>query len=507
MNFIRIRALLTAVCLCLPVSLHGEDAVPLPNLVVFLVDDMGVMDTSVPFLTNAAGEPERHPLNGYYRTPSMEKLAERGVRFSQFYAMSVCSPSRASLLTGQNAARHHTTNWINPERDNAGPHGAKGWNWTGLPQADGTLQQHLRQRGYRTIHIGKGHFGPRGTVGADPAKIGFDVNIAGAAFGHPGSYRGEDGYGVKKRSHAVPHLEKYHGTETFLTEALTLEAKREVSEAVERKRPFFLHMAHYAVHTPFQSDPRFAANYADSGKPPAAQAYATLIEGMDKSLGDLLAHLEELEVASNTLILFLGDNGGDAPLGHEHAVACCAPLRGKKGAHYEGGMRTVFLAAWAKKDAANPWQQRLPIAAGAIQRQVCDITDIHPTLLALTGGVPETAPVDGRRLDVLFTGKPDPARAERFLMHYPHGPHRSSYFTVWRNGPWKLIFHARPDPAAKTGRFQLFHLDRDPAEQTNLAEQEPETLARMVTEMEAELERHGAQYPTDDDGTVIRPKL
>jgi arylsulfatase A-like enzyme len=94
-------------------------------------------------------------------------------------------------------------------------------------------------------------------------------------------------------------------------------------------RPFFLHMAHYAVHAPFDSDPRFAANYKDSGKPALAQAFATLIEGMDKSLGDLLDHLEELSVAENTLIFFLGDNGSDAPLGHQHAVACAAPLRGK----------------------------------------------------------------------------------------------------------------------------------------------------------------------------------
>lgn len=502
-----IRFLLSLACFCLPMSLPAENAAPLPNLVIFLVDDMGVMDTSVPFLADDKGEPERHPLNDYYRTPSMEKLAERGVRFSQFYAMSVCSPSRASLLTGQNAARHRTTNWINPERNNAGPHGAKDWNWKGLQKADGTLQQHLRQRGYRTIHIGKGHFGPFGTKGADPGRLGFDVNIAGGAFGSPGSYHAKDGYGLTTRRYPVPHLEKFHGGDTFLTEALTLEARRVVSETVATKRPFFLHLAHYAVHAPFQSDPRFATNYEDSGKPPAAQAYATLVEGMDKSLGDLLAHLEELDVASNTLILLLGDNGGDAPLGREHEVACCAPLRGKKGAHYEGGMRTVFLAAWAKPDPANPWQQRLPIAAGAIQRQVCDITDIFPTLLGLTGDVPQGALVDGRRLDALFTGKPDAARPERFLMHYPHGPHRSSYFTVWRNGPWKLIFHALPDSAAETGRFQLFHLGRDPAEQTNLARQEPETLARMVNEMAAELERHNAQYPTDAKGGEIRPQL
>ena len=501
-----VRILLPLALACLPAFLRAADSPPLPNIVIFLVDDMGVMDTSVPFLTDGRGKAQKHPLNDFYHTPSMEKLAERGVRFSHFYAMSVCSPSRLSLVTGQNAARHHTTNWINPDRDNAGPHGPKAWNWRGLQQAHGTLQHHLRERGYRTIHIGKGHFGPKGSTGADPARIGFDVNVGGAAIGQPGSYHGKDGYG-RNRSHAVPHLEEYHDTDTFLTEALTLEAKREISEATGAKRPFFLNFAHYAVHSPFQSDPRFAARYKDSGKPPAAQAYATLVEGMDKSLGDLLAHLDELDVSSNTLILFLGDNGGDAPLGHQHAVASSAPLRGKKGSHYEGGMRTVFLAAWAKPDPANPWQQRLPIAAGKTQSQVCNITDIFPTLLGLTGRIPESAPVDGHRLDTLLAGKPDPSRPERFLMHYPHGPHRSSYFTVWRNGPWKLVFHALPDAKTQTGRYELYHLDRDPAEQRNLAGEEPETLARMVGEMAAELERHQAQYPTDANGREIRPAL
>ncbi len=105
---------------------------PHPNIVVFLVDDMGVMDTSVPFLTDAEGRPKRYPLNDFYRTPNMERLAERGIRFSDFYAMSVCSPTRVSIMTGQNVARHRTTNWINPNRDNAGPHGPPQWNWQGL---------------------------------------------------------------------------------------------------------------------------------------------------------------------------------------------------------------------------------------------------------------------------------------------------------------------------------------------------------------------------------------
>ena len=129
----------------------------------------------------------------------------------------------------------------------------------------------------------------------------------------------------------MPDLDKYHGQDIFLTEALTLEAKSEIDQALARKKPFFLHMSHYAVHSPFHSDPRFAKNYRDSDKGKPAQAYATLIEGMDKSLGDLMDHVEAKGVAENTLFIFLGDNGGDCPHGPLDGISSSAPLRGRKG--------------------------------------------------------------------------------------------------------------------------------------------------------------------------------
>jgi len=233
-----------------------------PNVVIFLVDDMGVMDTSVPFLTDAAGRPQRHPLNEYYRTPNMERLASRGVRFSNFNAMSVCSPTRIAIATGQNAARHRTTNWIQPDNDNAGPKGPPQWNWRGLRKGDVTLASVLRSGGYRTIHVGKGHFGPRASEGADPLNLGFDVNVGGASIGAPATYYGKRDYAVgknaKRSAAAVPGLERYHGTDTFLTDALTLEANRHIGDAVRDGKPFFLNLAHYAVHSPFDADPRFA---------------------------------------------------------------------------------------------------------------------------------------------------------------------------------------------------------------------------------------------------------
>jgi arylsulfatase A-like enzyme len=488
-----------------------------PNIVIMLVDDMGVMDTSLPFLTDAKGQPKRYPLNDFYHTPNMERLAASGVRFNNFCAMSVCSPTRISIMTGQNAARHRTTNWINPDNANAGPQGPPEWNWQGIKPGDVTLPGLLQGTGYRTIHVGKGHFAPRAFDAADPSKIGFDINVGGGSIGAPGSYYGKQKFDrpakanakVKRGSHAVQGLEKYHGQDIFLTEALTLEAKAHVSDAVKDKKPFFLYFAQYAVHAPFDSDPRFAAHYKDSGKPANAQAFATLIEGMDKSLGDVLDHLDSLGVADNTLIFFLGDNGSDAPLGHQHEVACAAPLRGKKGSHYEGGMRVPFIVAWAKPNDTNEHQKRLPIAQNSIQSQQAAVYDMFPTILGLTSvQKPASHALDGKKLDTLLTASPDSGRDEKFLMHYPHAPHRTDYFTTFRDGEWKVIYHYFPTEVSGGSHYQLFNLKADPFEQNDLAKTHPAELKKMMQGLSAGLEAQSAVYPVEKGTqTPVKPKL
>ncbi|MGB7324736.1 MAG: sulfatase [Rubripirellula sp.] len=487
-------------------SVRAENApAPRANIVVFLVDDMGVMDTSLPFLTDASGRPQRYPLNDFYRTPNMEKLAATGIRFNNFYAMSVCSPTRASIMTGQNAARHHTTQWIAPGSNNRGKFGPADWNWEGLQAATVTLPRMMQSVGYRTIHVGKAHFGPFDTEGADPTNLGFDVNIGGSSIGAPGSYSGQQNFRNAKSTRkgndwAVPHLEQYHGTDMHLTDALTVEAEAQIGEAVKNDTPFFLYLAHYAVHSPHQSDPRFADHYSDGGHPNQLQNFATLIEGMDKSLGDLLASIRALGVGENTLILFLGDNGTDAPIGHQHAVACAAPLRGKKGSHYEGGMRVPFIAAWATPNSENPLQQQLPIPAGTIQSQMGNVCDLLPTIAEVTHIDPPTEhQLDGTSLVTLLSGKNDPNHSSEFLMHFPH-EHRTNYFTSFRNGDWKVVHHDLLDEASKQPRYELFDLASDPFEQTNLADQKPDVLHRMMSELVASLKRHDAQYVTTPTG-------
>ena len=499
-----------AVLLAVTLSGFAADAqaADKPNIVVFLVDDMGPMDTSVPFMVDEAGDPKRYPLNEYYRTPSMERLAAQGTRLNNFYAMSVCSPTRTSIVSGQNAARHQVTQWIRSESNNKGEFGPADWNWTGFDNAKATLPGILKTAGYHTIYIGKAHFGPTGETTETPKGIGYDVNIAGCSWGQPGSYYGQDHYGHKKgrKNRAVPDLDKYHGTDTFLTEALTIEGKATIDAAIKQDKPFFLHFAPYALHTPFQSNPKYAENYVDSGKDKKAQAYATLVESMDTALGELMDHLEKQGIAENTLILFLGDNGGDAPLGPTHEHNSSFPLRAKKGTHYEGGMRTPFIAAWAKPDPTNKWQQQLPIAQGVINQQLGTVMDLYPTITNLVDAqAPAGHKIDGYDLaQQLVTAKPNPKRPERWLMHFPHS-HRSSYYTVLRVGEWKLIYHYFPKMNPAKTRYELFNLKDDPFEKNNLADKEPNKVKRLVHAMIKQLDEEGALYPVDKGGNELKP--
>ena len=204
-----------------------------PNILFFLVDDMGVGDTSVPFLYKD-GDAQKIGLNNLYRTPNMAKLAESGRIFTSAYSYSVCSPTRISLMTGQAAPRHRVTTWTHPKQSSidtglvktAGIRSPADWRVTGLDRSLPLLPRLMKQAGYRTLFAGKAHFGPDDTPSGDPTNLGFDVNLAGFGGGGPGSYWGKYNYSANHRTgkHVwdVPGLEKYHGTDVFLTEAITL---------------------------------------------------------------------------------------------------------------------------------------------------------------------------------------------------------------------------------------------------------------------------------------------
>jgi len=251
-----------------PATAHATGSAK-PNIVFFLVDDMGWQETSLPFHT------ETTALNRRYRTPKMERLAASGMKFTQAYASAVCSPTRVSALTGMNVARHRVTNWTlrkdrspdDPSRLVRPPE----WNLNGVCTGPGIAQTTvvtplpvlLRSAGYRTIHVGKAHFAAKDTPGENPRNLGFDVNIAGHEAGGPGSDWGEKNFSAAWRTNPpehiwdVPGLEAYHGKNIFLTEALTLEAIKAVENAVADRQPFFLYMAHSAIHAPWEQDNQF----------------------------------------------------------------------------------------------------------------------------------------------------------------------------------------------------------------------------------------------------------
>lgn len=469
-----------------------------PNILMFLVDDMGMMDTSVPLISDSNGQVKHYPLNDFFITPNMERLTKQGKAFSQFYAMSVCSPSRASIMTGLNAARHHTTQFIRPEENNRGTYGPMEWRWTGLTPKDNTIVTELNKVGYKTIHAGKAHFGPIGSVAEFPENIGFDVNIAGSSIGLPGSYYGTENFG-EGGDRPVPGLKKYHGKDIFLTEALTIEMKAEISKAVKENRPFFAHMSHYALHAPFDMDRRFEKLYDEKcnklGYGKNNKAFATLVTGMDKSLGDLMDHLENLGIAENTLIIFLGDNGTDSRINaSKSGVGPAAPLRGRKANKYDGGMRVPAIFAWAKPSTENQLQKQLPIKQGVVIDRFRNICDVFPTILD-AAGIKADLKFDGVSLKNILNDKDSGKEQDSFLMHYPH-KHRSAYYTIYRYGDWKVIYNYH---AEGKNRYELYNLKEDIAEQKNLAKSNPEMLKEMMKRMNSSLKAHDAQYPLSKD--------
>jgi arylsulfatase A-like enzyme len=472
-----------------------------PNIVLFLVDDMGWQDTSEPFHDVITG------FNKRYHTPNMERLADLGMKFTQAYACAICSPTRVSLMTGMNAARHRVTNWTlrkNSSTD-AGSRLLRSpkWNVNGLSPVAGiertvhakALPEFLRQVGYRTIFAGKAHFGAFDTLGEDPLNVGFDVNIAGHAAGGPGSYLGKKNFGNRNAGEytkpwGVPGLEKYHGKDIFLSEAITLEANKEIEKSTKIGKPFFLDMSHYAIHVPFAADNRFFQKYREAGIDVKESMYAALIEGMDKSLGDIMANLKSLGIEDETIILFMSDNGGlsyaargETPDGtgpHTHNK----PLSSGKGSIYEGGIRVPMIVHWPGVTKPN---------------SVCDdyliIEDFFPTILQMAGvksyqqigGV-----IDGVSFIPLLKGeKGNPDRA--IYWHYPNnwgptGPGLGAYSAI-RKDDWKLIYYHL------TGRFELFSLSDDIGETTNRLEAEMAIAKAMAKELKQFLKESKAQMP------------
>ncbi|MCD4730604.1 MAG: sulfatase [Bacteroidales bacterium] len=476
-----------------------------PNIIMFLVDDMGWQDCSEPFWK------EKTDFNERYATPNIERLATQGMKFTQAYACAICSPTRVSLMSGMNAARHRVTNWtlrrgkstvMEPETLQMPE-----WNLNGAQPTDSiersvhitSLPQILKDNGYTTIHCGKAHFGAIGTPGANPLNLGFDTNIAGHAAGGPGSYQGTANFGnnpdgTRKNVWSVPGLGKYHGKDINLTDALTKEAIIAIDSAFKSNKPFYLYMAHYAIHTPIQADNRYIDKYNQKIDDKIEARYASMIEGMDKSLGDLMDFLEEKGIADNTIILFMSDNGGLSAVkrgGKPHTHN--KPLSSGKGSAHEGGIREPMIVKWPGL-----------VKPASVNNDYLIIEDFFPTILEMANiqDYNTIQQIDGISFVKKLKGEEPTIKNRALFWHYPNnwgptGPGIGASSTV-RSGDWKLIYY-------HTDRsFELFNIKQDIGEIVNLADKNHQKLKELAKTLSEYLSNVNAQMPIDKrTGNVV----
>ena len=422
-----------------------------PNVIVILADDLGWTDLA------CYG-------SDFHETPHLDRLARDGMKFSQNYsACTVCSPTRAALLTGKYPARLHVTDWI----PGAMPDNPKLLvpDWTKhLPLEEKTLAEHFKEAGYQTASIGKWHLG---TADFYPEKHGFDLNIAGTDKPQPSSY-----FAPWK----IPTLREGQ-TGEYLTDRLGDEAVAFIDRA--HQQPFFLYLPHFAVHTPIQAKKKLIEKYRSKlrdGQTHTNAAYAAMLESLDATIGRVRAKLEELNIADRTLIVFTSDNGGRVP------TTSNRPLRFGKASAYEGGVRVPLIVYWPGVTQAGRESSARTITM-----------DLFVTLLSMAGLEPsQSTNLDGVDLVPLLKGTGELANRELFW-HYPHHQHYQQGgampYSAIRAGPWKLI------EFANDMHVELYNIDQDISEAKDLTADQPQIAAQLTARLHAWREEVGAQMP------------
>ncbi|MEM9141818.1 MAG: sulfatase [Bacteroidota bacterium] len=448
-----------------------------PNILFILVDDLGLHDLGVTGST-------------YYETPNIDRIAGEGTVFAQGYAASrVCSPSRASIMLGQGTARHGITDWI----------GAKtGTTWRShnrndkllpaeykhaLPSRDTTLAEALVDYGYTTFFAGKWHLGSEGSW---PKDHGFQFNIGGWDKGSP-----IGGYFSPWKN---PNLENKEAGEN-----LSLRLAKETANFMERYKDstFFAFLSFYAVHGPIQTTNGKWAKYRDKAAQQGIQdsgyvmervlpirtvqdnpIYGGLVEQMDDAVGIVLDKLKQLGLEENTIVVFTSDNGGVAS-GDAFSTSNL-PLRGGKGYQWEGGIREPYFIRV-------PWLQETKQVDYPVTG-----SDFYPTLLDLAGiPLKPDQHKDGLSLKPVLEGQKMEERP--MFWHYPHyGNQGGEPSSVIRAGDWKLIHYW------EDGRDELYDLNSDPGEQTDVAEKHPDLRSELATQLHKYLQNLGAEVPQPD---------
>ncbi len=425
---------------------------PRLNIVFFLVDDLGWGDNSL----NGGG---------CYETPNLERLARQGVTFSDAYsAAALCSPTRASILTGRYPARLHLTHVLGPADATDRKLDPPDWTkYMGLDEL--TIAEALRAAGYATGSFGKWHL--EGARNFKPALQGFDVTTFDR--------------------HVTQHFYPYYSIAPFpageegeyLTDRLTKDALGFIQS--NQDKPFFVYLSHYAVHVSangkLEARSDYIKNYEqDTGCTGMNTAYAAAIQSMDQSLGAVLDKLEELNIADQTVVIFASDNGG------WEGVTSNAPLRAGKASAYEGGIRVPLVIKWP-----------LEGMQGCVVSEPVTSTDFYPTVLEMAGlqMIPEQH-LDGVSLVPLLKSN---RHLEREALYW-HFPHYHASFVPWgavRKGDWKLIEYFEKEGP---DRYELYNLRNDLGEKTNLAQKEPAIRLNLQQMLEAWRRSVGAQMPT-----------
>lgn len=477
------RLFMLVFCLCLEAiflnSCKSKDAsqeieVKKPNIVFILADDFGVHDVSYGGST-------------YYETPNIDRIATEGVEFTQGYAAcQVCSPSRASLMTGQFPARHGITDWIGA---------ASGEQWTkrinskilpseyvhAIPDEDITIAEAMKKGGYKTFFAGKWHIGDDPS---NPENNGFDINKGGWEVGSP-----KGGYYAPWNNPKLDY--KYEG------ENLTMRLAQETADFITKNKDttFFAYLSFYAVHGPIETTEQKWNKYRDKaeaqGIPDSGfemervlpirvvqdnPIYAGLVESMDDAIGLVLDKLKELGLDENTIVVFTSDNGGVAS-GDAFSTSNL-PLRGGKGYQWEGGIREPYL-------------MKVPSIKGGPKKIDYPVSgiDFYPTLLDLAGvQANPTQKIDGVSLVPLLKGESLDTRA--LFWHYPHyGNQGGEPSSIIRKENWKLIHYY------EDGHDELYDLAKDPSEKQDLAKDIPEMANTLKKELDAFLTETNANIP------------
>ena len=462
--FLRIFSLLLAL------NTFGAPKAP-PNIIFILADDFGWRDLGCYGST-------------FYETPNLDGLAAGGMRFTDAYAACcVCSPTRASILTGKYPARLRLTDWLPGQPDKPEHKLRRPPLPDHLPKEEVTLAAALKKAGYLTACVGKWHLGGPEFY---PERFGFDVNVAGCKLGHPPSYFSP---------YKIPTLKDGPSGE-YLTDRLTDEALKFI--AASTNKPFFLYLAHYAVHNPQEAKPELIAKYTAKAKKldsrPEFRAegksrtrliqnqpvYAAMIQSLDESVGRIVQQLKDLLLLTNTVVIFTSDNGGLSTTGG--APTSNEPLRAGKGWAYEGGVREPLIVHWPGH-----------VAAQSVSSYPVISPDFYPTLLQIAGQplLPEQHP-DGLTIIPALQNQPAPS-ARRIFWHYPHySPQGGTPYGAIRLGNLKLI------EWYEDMRVELFNLQEDPSERHDISAEHASSVTSLRKQLHEWRESVHAAMPSQN---------